>query len=224
MSENLAAVDASAVATRPRTWLQFGLRGMLLLTALVAVWGTHFLNMRSTEQLKARVAVMRHMAAELTVDDPSRITVVKLPPLWYDEQKWDVFLPADGYRLCLATEEVDEKGFAPVDQAVSLPEGRVRLELVQNRNDRGWRVTILQDDREAMAVDKPTRWDAGVGSSGGGHFDRQQELAADEQVVLMRRRFTIKSTNNYETPPGPTAGVLLWIEKRTAGDTTVPRS
>ncbi len=216
MSDYPAPDDASAVATRPRTWLQFGLRGMLLLTALVAVWGTHLLNLRSIEQLEARVAVMRHMAAELTVDDPSRIAVVKRPPLWYDEQKWDLYLPAGGYRLCLATEAVDEKGFAPIDQEVMLPQGRMQLELTQNRSGSGWRVTVLQDDREVMAVNKPSEWDAGVGSSGGGLYDRQQEFTVDEQVILMRRRFMVKSgNNNYDTPQGPTAGVLLWIEKHT---------
>jgi len=194
---------------------------MLLLTALVAVWGTHFLNVRSTEQLAARVAAMRHMAAELTVDDPGRISVVKRPALWYDEQKWEVYLPGAGYRLCLATEAVDEKGLSPVDQTVPLPEGRVRLELTQDRTDGGWRVTVLQGGHEVMTVDKPSEWDAGVGSSGGGRFDTQQELGADEQVILMRRRFMVKSANNhFDTPQGPTAGVLLWIEN-SAVDATV---
>lgn len=214
---------AHSAATRSRSRLQFSLRGVLLFTALIAVWGTHFLNQRSLEQLQARVAVMRQMAAELTVDDPSRISVVKRPPLWYDEQKWDVFLPTASYRLCVATEEVDEKDFAPIDQQMPLPQGQVRLELVQARTDSGWQVTVLQDDQVVMAVDKPASWDGGVGSLGGGNFARQEELLADEPVILMRRRFMIPTANNGHTnPTGPAAGVLLWIEKSAAVSAIAP--
>lgn len=167
--------------------------------------------------MQSRVAVLRQLAAELTVDNPSRISVVKRPPLWYDEQKWDVFLPTAGYRLCVATQEVDDEDFAPVDQQISLPPGRVGLELVQARTDGGWQVTVLQDDQAVMVVDMPESWDAGIGSSGGGDLIRQQEFMADEPVVLMRRRFMIPLGNNGHTnPTGPAAGVLLWIEKSAA--------
>jgi len=208
---------APAVGPHQRSRLQFGVRGILLLTALVAVWGTHSLNRRSIEQLQARLPSMRAIAAELTVADPSRISVIKLPAMWFDEQKWELFLPSNEYQLCLATEEVDEQGLAPVDRQLPLPQGRVRLELAKKRTDAGWQVTVLHDDQVVLTVDKPQSWDSDNGSSGGGHFDRQQEFLPDEQVILMRRRFMVRiSPTRSQSPQGPAAGVLLWLEKPAA--------
>jgi hypothetical protein len=206
-----------ASAARPRLRMQFSLRGVLLLTALIAVWGTHFLNQRSIEQLQSRVVVLRQMAAELIVANPNLISVVKQPDRWYDEQKWEVYLPSEGYQLCLATEEVEERGLAPSDQQISLPQGRVRLELIKIPTDGGWQVIVLQDDQPVLTTNKPKTWDSGIGSAGGGNFSQQQEFQPDDPVVLMRRRFMVSTgPHSSQTPQGPAAGVLLWIEKPVA--------
>lgn len=208
-----APSEAAAQPVSPRRHFQFGLRGLLLVTALVAVWGTHYLNRRSIQHLQSRIAVLRAMAAELVVDDRSLITVVKRPQLWYDENIWDIYLPRADYQLHVATEAVDKDGVAPIDASVPLPQGRITVELRQERTDTGWRLTILLDEHEVIAVDKPAEWNAGIGSSGGGEFSAQEEKQATESVMLFRRRFMIPAGDGVgKTPDTPASGVLLWIE------------
>lgn len=199
-----------------RRW-QVGLRTVFLLVMAVAVWVTVFVNRRENARLQARIEASTPLAHELEVDDPGKVAVVKLEEYWFDENRWDVYLPAGRFRLCLATREVDEAGLAPLVQSKPVAAGRHRLALDQVRVKDAWRVTATLDGADLLAVDEPKDWDPGAGSTGGGQYPVSTQFAADKPVVLFRRRFTRRdSQGRSQTPPGPCAGVLLWIE-RTGG-------
>ena len=68
------------------------------------------------------------------------------------------------------------------------------------------------DGAERLAIVERKGW-ANRGSTGGGEFSSSEQLPPDKPLVLYRRRYMIKdSTGNSQTPPGPTEGLMLWIE------------
>ncbi len=212
------SVVASPIAPRRyRRFRQFTLRTLLLLTAAIAVWTLYFTNRRHIGLLEARVKVMWPMTHELIVNDPQRIAVVKLDQLWHDENIWKVYLPEGRYRLCVATRDVDQQGSAPVVKSVALDPGQHQLALQQRAEGSVlpvWRVAVICNEAEVISVEEPAEWDPGKGSVGGGLFSECTQLPVDEQVVLLRRRFSRpNSAGQSSTPAGPTEGILLWIER-----------
>jgi hypothetical protein len=197
--------------TKRSTW-QVGLRTLFLLITAVAVWTVYFANRGAIRHYEERIAAMRPLVRELTVADVTKFAVIKQEPYWYDENRWELHVPPGNYRLCLATRDIDETGFPPVVQSTSLAPGRHVLALEQTKTEQGWRVAILDGDREILSHDEPQAWYPAVGSSGGGQFDSLAQQSASEPLVLFRRRFTQPQPGGRSTTPtGPADGVMLWI-------------
>ncbi|MFO0892382.1 MAG: hypothetical protein U0790_24985 [Isosphaeraceae bacterium] len=192
------------------------MRTLFLLVAAIAVWLTSFVNRRQNAFLRGRIEVLQPLAHELLINDPRKIAVVKLEEYWYDDNSWDIHLPPGAYRLCLATREIDS-GLASARARAPLPAGRHRIALDQQR-DKGmdnWRVTVTLDGTKVLDVIEPKDWDPGRGSSGGGQYAISQQFAADQPLVLFRRRFDRpvgQGPGQSATPQGPCEGILLWIE------------
>jgi hypothetical protein len=206
----------SAAVIKPRAqrvW-QVGLTTMFLLIAATAVWLTFFINRRQNATLETRINAMIRLAHELVVDDPKRIAVVKLEEDWYDNNRWEIYLPEGRYRLCVATREIDDNGSAPVVKSHAIPSGRHRLALEQRLDEGVWRITVALDGTELPAVLEPKDWDPGFGASTEGRFSVSEQLATDQPAFLFRRRFMREvSKGQRMTPSGPAEGILLWIEK-----------
>lgn len=216
------AVPAAAMSgPRRRPW-QLGLRSLFLLTAAIAAWLTVAVNRREIGSLRARIAAVQPLVHELRVDDPAEIAVVKREPLWYDENVWDVYLPEGPHRLAIATREIDDpvrtsptpKATMPTPKAtLPLPPGRHRIALEQGRDGECFRVAVILDDRPALEVVEPPGWNQGGGWSGSSPFSQGTSLPADWPVTLLRRRFfAMGPSGSAKMPPGPTEGLLLWIE------------
>jgi hypothetical protein len=187
---------------------------LFLFMTAIAVWTVYFSNRHHIAALEARIAAMQPLAHELIVSDADKIAVVKLEELWYDENRWEISLPDKPYRLCLATHEIDNGGFAPAVKSQQLGAGRHLMALKQQPGNPGWRVAVAWDGKELLAVEEPPGWYPGKGSTGGGQYSQCAELAADQPVVLFRRRFSQPDgTGRVTTPSGPTEGILLWIER-----------
>lgn len=207
-----ARANSSAAKSRA-TRFQFGLRSLFLLVAATAVWTTYFSNRHRITALEAGITTMRPLAHELVVNDADKIAVVKLEELWYDDNRWEVSLPDVKHRLCLATREIDTEGLAPVMRSEAIEAGRHSIYLKQREDGAGWLVTAGWDGSRLLLVQEPKEWNPGSGSTGGGHHSQCTQSAVDEPLILFRRRFSLPShTGQVTTPPGPTEGILLWIE------------
>jgi hypothetical protein len=202
-----------AIARPDRRRWQVGLRSLFLLMAAIAVWMGYLINLRHNATLRARIEAMLPIAHELVIDDATKIAVVKLEPYWYDENRWEIYLPDGSYRLCIATRGVDENGFAPVKKSAHIGDGRHQLVLEKDQDDDLWRVRALWDGKEVLTVEEPKDWKTGGGSIGGGFFSVCQQLAPDQPVVLFRRRFMRGMGSMSMTRDSPTEGILLWIER-----------
>jgi hypothetical protein len=195
-----------------RRW-QVGLRTLFLLMAAIAVWMGCSVNLRTNAALQARIEAMIPIAHELVINDAAKIAVVKMEPYWYDENRWEIYLPDESYRLCIATRGVDEDGFAAVKKSAHIGAGRHQLALETDKEHDLWRVRALWDGKEVLTVEEPKDWKTRGGSMGGGFFSACQQLAPDQPVVLFRRRFMRGMGSMSMTRNGPTKGILLWIER-----------
>jgi hypothetical protein len=183
--------------------------------AATAVWTIHFSNQRNIAALGSRIETVRPLARELAVDDPTQIAVVKLQELWYDENRWDLYLPPspEKYQICLATRDIPIRGLIPPAKSALLTPGRHRIELEQQQEGDIHRVTITWGGTVQMFIEEPKKWYPGRGSSGGSEISNCEHFPSDKPLVLFRRRFSkLTSQSQSTTPAGPTEGVLLWIE------------
>lgn len=219
MSEPLEPpVEASpgepAGAPGGRNRWQVGIRTLVLLTAACAVWLTFFVNRWHNARLESRIRAMHPLAHELMVDDETKIAVVKLEEMWMDENQWDLHLPVRGYRLCMATREIDRLGYPSVLKSAPLKPGRHRLVLVQERDTTTYHLSVRCDDAMLVNADEPAEWNPNKGSEGGGDFSQSEQMAADKPFVLYRKRFMKPDgkPGYSSTPSGPTEGLMIWIE------------
>ena len=203
-------------APRRRRW-QVGLRTLILLTAAVAVWTSYALERRRIADLTTRIDALRSLARELVVDDPSMIAVVKRNERWYEENQWEIYLPAGRrYRLCMATRAIpnDAQPLPAPTITAPLEPGRHVLALDRVKDGEGWRVDAACDEKVVASAREPKEWDAGTGSSGGGQHSSSRQSPADKPVRLFHRRFMgpRDAKGRSSTPEGPTEGIALWIE------------
>lgn len=206
---------------RPR-W-QIGLRSLFLLMTAVAVWTVYFSNRSAVRHYEERITSMRPLTRELSVEDEEMITVVKLEPYWYDENRWAIHLPEGTYRLCLATRQIDDTGLGPIVATAPLAQGKHVLTLEHEPSDNGWSVNVDCDGTTVLKAEEPKAWYPGSGSSGGSMFDRNEQVVPDKPVVLFRRRFSLPGPGGAsKTPAGPTDGILLWIECNVDAASTLP--
>ena len=209
--------------TRPgRGRWQVGLPTLLLLMAAIAVWMTCFLNRRQNARLEARIQALLPLVHELVIDDHAKIAVVKLEEYWYDENRWEIYLPPGDYRLCLATRGVDNQGFPTAMKDVPLAAGRYVLSMEQRLEQEIRRIAVFCDGKEQLSVKEPKEWDTGSSSSSGMLDAISHQFPADQPAELLRRQFSRPNAQGRTTSPtGPTEGLLLWIE-RTAGPVAKP--
>jgi hypothetical protein len=209
-------MDASTPPTpRRRAHWQIGLGTVFLLIAALAVWMTDLANRRQIDHLNAKIETMLPMARELVITDPSQIAVVKRQELWFNENQWSIHLPPGQYRLSLALEDIDGKNLPPHVKTAPIPPGRHLLALEQSFDNGKRQASILLDDTEILRSEVPDTTDHS-GSQGGGNFTRSEQRPPDKPVILFERRYMRKDkTGSSTTPPGPTDGLMLWIEPET---------
>jgi hypothetical protein len=208
-----ATPDPSPGHPLRKRW-QVGLQTLFLLMAAIAVWITVFVNRRHNAWLQGRITAIRPVARQLIVEDPAKIAVVKQEEYWYDENRWELYLPPGrSYRLCLATRDVDQDGLAPPVQTAPLPPGRHLLALDQEQGPDSWRLTASWDQTGRLTAEEPREWNPSSGSMGGGQHSICTQLPPDQPLILFRRRFTRPDgKGSFASPDGPCEGILLWIE------------
>lgn len=199
---------------------QLGLSTLLLATACVAAWGSAWMNARQSKQLAQQIASMRSLARELVIKDREHIAIIQQQAELYDQQIWHVYIPSDSLGLHLVTRdipplnrEVVDKHAGPIATA-PLSAGPHKIELKSEREGKEWVTQVLVDDQPAITVREPEAWNAGRGSSGGGHFAQQADLPADEPAVLFSRVFMVPEGKlTTKLPTGPGDGIVLWIDQ-----------
>jgi hypothetical protein len=209
-----ASLPATTKQRGRRRW-QVGMRTLLLAMAAIAVWIAFFINRRQNALLRERIHAMRLIAHELVINDDQKTAVVSLEKMWFDQDRWDIYLPRRDYRLCIATRGiVYQEGTASKLKCEPLKPGRHRIALVQKKNEKDWQVNVMVDDAEFLSVREPREWGDVSRSFGGDQFSISEQAAADERVILFERIFMADDgpAGAVQNPSGPMNGIQLWLE------------
>ena len=189
---------------------------MLAITA-VATWTAYWQTHQHTLRLQQQLPGLRNLARRLRVDDPDQYAVARQHELWNDDFRWRVYLPPEHqYDLRLAAEEVKGAGLAPVAAERSIAPGEHELQLTCEKVDDQWRIRVLVDGEQYLSETRPGEWNGGQGSSGGAEFTTSEQEVLSQPLVLYRCRFMVPNSqnpNNWNTPSGPSNGLLLWISE-----------
>jgi hypothetical protein len=197
---------------------QFGMRAAFLLTALVAVWFAHYVNLCEIARLESRIRSAQPLARELVIDDDEKFAAVKIEELWFDEFGWDVHLPDGEYRLCLATRQIDDKQLPLLFKSAPIKSGKHRIALEWPLK-KDYRVAVTVDGARTVETIEPTAWYSYSGSGSlSGVSSKSEQRPTSQPLELLRRRFIqLDAKGRISTPDGPTNGLMVWIEKLTAG-------
>src|SRR5262249_36456897 len=125
-----------------------------------------------------------------------------------------------------ATREVNQMGLTRAAKTARIASGRHRLALEQRRDKEKavWRVNITCDGSALLVLKEPEEWDPDLGNEGGGEYTLSGQIAVDQPVVLIRRRFMRRVAEGHSmAPQGPTNGLLLWIQQSNVGKGMPPR-
>ena len=223
--ESPAIVQAERAEARPATpprgvrW-QVGLRTLLLLMVACAVWAAHWSYVRHADSLERENAKLAPLVRELVVQDLDQAAIVKEHSKWFDDFRWQCYLPEGRYRLSLATRQIGEDAtrefamFPSPTASTDLPSGRHVVSLEQINEEQQWRVRVLVDKQVVLDHVEPKEWNSAHGSSGGARIDALEQFSFERPIELFRRRFMVpREGGGYSSPQGPTNGVLLWLEQ-----------
>lgn len=200
---------------------QLSLSNVLLLVALAAVGVSLWLQRRSNDWYRARLPGLQDAARELVVEHPEDLYAVKSHPEWFDQERWQVYVPTNNlFRLAIATEDLKKflTGKAAVDyvspdKSIVLPQGRHQIELIFDRRKSGENlVTILLDDQPVIELVKPKSWfPPNTGRSSVGCLLRLESFGEADVATL---HCSSISTATPAKNAGVGNGVFLWIDGR----------
>ena len=188
---------------------RISLSTLMLLVVVLAVLLASGKMEESIENAKTEVYPLRYLANELRVHHPNEYVVVGHFATRTGELVYSVHIPDDGeYEVCLATDEIPQKGLVEANHRIAISPGAHRVELKIDPARRGSAVQVLVDEREVVAVDGPDSWKGRKGSMGGLQHRTSTHYPADRPLILVRQRFG----PDYSKAVGP--GVLLWIQQK----------
>lgn len=200
-----------------RSRWQVGLRSLLLLMAVAGAWAAYVANRVQIPQVQRRIDVLSPLVRELKIDDLTQVAAVLLEPRWYDEHRWQIYLPEGEYRVCLATRQIGQADFPAQFVHVPLPAGQQLLELKRipgpDPDKKVGRISVWLNDRELVGIDETPDWHANNSSVGGCPFSECTQFPVAKPITLFRRQYMTPGPNGSEYKPNQIGdGILVWIE------------
>jgi hypothetical protein len=211
-----AAIPEPAGRKGWKRW-QTGLRSLILLIAMIAVWMTAHVNKEAIQKLEKRNQSMRPLAHLLKVDDYGQFAVVLLEPLWPNDLRWDLHVPPGNYRLCMATRDILDQGLTKPTTIAPIGSGKHRIGLEVEEIETGKRVNVFCDGSKLLTIDEPKDW-GGLNWSSYAEFSASEQRPSEKPLAFYRRRYSQDHDNQLLARKNPTDGILLWIERSTGPD------
>ncbi|TWT76744.1 hypothetical protein CA13_72420 [Planctomycetes bacterium CA13] len=215
---------------KQRRW-QFSLLTILLLVALVAVVVAFHRIHDKRELTERKVRVLQALACELTVDDPSKIVVIKRLPTLSDELIVGVYLPelkkpARINRLCLSLENIlsypNSRSVYPTpNNSFHLTPGEHWIELHCTKQGKGesssqYVIEALVDGRGVMKEIRDSSWQPVDSCANYSTLKSvSQSFTAGQRIKLYHRRNyeRTQSEAGFSVQNESNNGILLWIDE-----------
>lgn len=216
--------------TQPkRRWPRVSLLTWILLLFIAGLFISNLATTRRLNEAEKELAVFRREAGVLTVDDASRICVIRVPTAEENTWRWRWHLPA-GSRFALhlsSGDAIPADGITSDGNSLSLDSGQyLATSRLRKVDDQRWVIeTSLQDaqgrqkaifSHDAQGDLPPAESERRASSTSvGADTNGSESFDPSNPVVLLRRRL-MKSMGpgKFEPTNDPMPGVLIWIEKQ----------
>lgn len=211
--ELIAGHRANRPTPRPVRW-QWSLLTLLLLMAVVGSWSAWYQTRSRNDWYRRQIDMLQDLAGGLVVNDPERIAAVEVPPMWYSEKRWEVYLPEGyDYRLKAATAGIGERQFPDAEREVPLAAGRRVIGLLEADQRDFSQFSVEVDGQRVWPAIGPVMR-SGSTSSQSDTAERSQQFPLDQPLVLKRLRYADESQPRAPNTPTQWSdqGLLLWIE------------
>lgn len=195
--------------------LQVGLRQLLLATLCAGVWIAHWTNQDGIARLESRLANLQTLSPELIVAEPKKIAVVQMPTPWRSISSWEVYVPTDMVRICLATEDIVPGEIPGKYESALLPKGQYEVQLEERRENGDYRFLVTQNGQACLNLELPRDPASNVILTDSDVSYQTKQSDGEVPIVLFRKRFfvTVPGTPVSSTSPtGPANGCMVWIE------------
>ncbi len=193
--------------------LQFRVRTLCLLVAAVAIFVSYSHDRYRLATLESRIGLMRTLARQLQIHDVNQIAVVQRVPRWYDDNRWEVYLPKGEYRICLGTRGVNRVGrfgLTSVTASERLQSGLHLIAIELEPENGSCRVTVNRAGTTVFSILEPDIPNGGFGMTSSPEVPASKQVAVSDPVVLFRRHFVGSAAPS--SPNRSADGALLWIE------------
>jgi hypothetical protein len=196
--------DVPKTAGGRRRW-QWNLKTLLLLMAAIATWTAYICTTRLNQHLRSEVGTLRDLAGELVVTNAKQFAIVNSPDQWFDDFRWDVYLPPGSqYVIKLGTRELDETGIPEATQEVQLSPGRYQVHLEQVQRDNYCEINVEVDGHVVISDRESRTWSGFL--IGLGDYTHTQQFPTSKPLGLQQSRALVRLAR-----PLPNVRIL-WIE------------
>ncbi len=208
-------IDVDLIMRRPLFGWQLGLRQMLMVTFCAGVWFAHWTNLRRIAILEPRLSNLQSLSPELNIVDPNRVAIVQLNSPWFSIERWEVYIPTDKFRICVATEGIDQSGFPDTYASEPLPQGRYEIHFEEQQGASSFHYLVTRNGQSCFDIVTNTSPGSNGSSSGSGVSKRSLQFDVKVAIELIRRRYNVPvpgSPGSSQSPAVPSQGLLLWIQ------------
>ena len=228
-------VDSSAASPPvfPRRRFQYSLSTLMLVTTIVALLAALLVTYRQREEARAEVKKFRGEMGYLDVADARKIYARSFRAPGDNRWAWRVYLPEKRkYRLYMSQTGIPQEGFPYHQCNTPIASGELLIDAAAQEGRNGkWRLCVHvrgHEDEGGFSTEMAPIPGNGWGSESVSSRE-QKTLAPDKPLVLLRGR-KMKDVGtvpgrDFQTDPGPTEGIMVWIEEErpsTAGPPVSP--
>jgi hypothetical protein len=212
---------------------RFSLATLLLLATIVclsaALWSSSREVQRARVKLEAAEARMleyRNELGYLTITNPDRLHLVRVPQPGSLCWRWRLYVPEENrFRLNIARQRISSDGFDAMRcGAATLSPGEITVHASVFRDHNGKRVfrveevgssaiTHSMEGAQTQWLDGPGGWSTNTAGSGGTTLAKTGETFA-----LLRLRAHEYDDHKDEPPDGPADGLMIWISDSKKAD------
>jgi hypothetical protein len=208
--------DSDHNVQRTRQRLRFSLTSLFLLITIVGLAVALWTTSQGWKKDATALQKLRNQVGELTISDPDRVHVIRVPTTGPLNWQWRVFLPAGReFQLRLITGEVPKTGVPGPGQALGMYSrfrcsGEFLLSASVQENHRGTYVLAASAPNwEGSNPFQNDEWQLRSKTISQIELGKTESVAPGEPMVLVR----LRADHDGTSPESPCDGLMIAIEE-----------
>ncbi len=161
---------------------------------------------------------MQKFFPELVIDDPARIAIVQLASNWYDEKRWEIYIPNSKFQICFSMSGIGDVGMPEEYQSVQMPFGKSELKIRELGDNDEKRLQVTSDGKMVFDIKSPqdlNRLQFATTSPNQTRQSQQNDAIIPIVGYPVRNGFSSRPSDQiapFLHPENPENKIILWIQ------------